>query len=245
MIPLYRNIVFAIQLRYNRRDFLSYLCMNDLASQVHLWTQQLRAIAMTGLAFNPPTYDRERYEELLRLAAEMAATDGAVQADARLAQQLYASWRAQVQPGARGYVTPKVGVGAVVFNAQDELLLIQRPSGYWLYPTGWADIGYAPAEVAVKEVAEETGLQATPLRLMAVYDVRHPAESDIENHLYSLVFYCRLDGGTLNRHPLETLDAGFFPRDHLPQPLARDGLGWVEHAWAARRGDLETFFDRP
>ncbi len=218
--------------------------MNDLALQVQLWTQQLRAIAMTGLAFDPPVYDRERYEELLKLAAQMAATDGVLKADKELAQQLYESWRAQVLPGARGYITPKVGIGAVVFNERDELLLIQRPNGHWLYPTGWADIGYSPGEVAVKEVAEETGLQVTPLRLIAVYDVRHP-ESGANNALYSLVFYCRLDGGTLNRHPLETLDAGFFARDRLPKPLARDNFDWVEHAWAARRGELiEAYFDR-
>ena len=31
---------------------------------------------------------------------------------------------------------------------------------------GWADIGYSPAEVAVKEVAEETGIECEPVRLL-------------------------------------------------------------------------------
>ncbi len=220
--------------------------MNELSRQVNLWIQRLRGIAQTGLAFHPQVYDRERYEELLHLAADMAATNGALQTDARLSQELYDRWRAQVAPGVIGYVTPKIGVGAVVFNARAEILLIQRPSGRWLYPTGWADIGYSAAQVAVKEVREETGLDVTPLRLMAVYNVPHPVETQIENPLYSLVFYCRLDGGTLNRHPVETLDAGFFAREHLPKPLAREDLGWVEHAWAAHRGELcEAYFDRP
>ena len=47
-------------------------------------------------------------------------------------------------------------VGAVVGNDDGEILLIQRAdSGRWLYPTGWADVGYSASEVVVKEVAEK------------------------------------------------------------------------------------------
>ncbi len=221
--------------------------MNNPTSELNLWIQRLRAIAQTGLAFEPRVYDRERYEELLKLAAEMAATNGNWQSDAQLSEGLYKHWRSQVREGVKGYVTPQVGIGALVFDDHDEILLIKRPNGQWLYPTGWADVGYTPAQVAVKEVLEETGFRVTPLRLVGVYDVRREAD-DPEGplHLYSLVFYCRLDGGTLNRHPLETLDAGFFSRENLPQPLARNELGWVELAWAARRGELkEAYFDQP
>ena len=67
-----------------------------------------------------------------------------------------------------GYVTPKVAVGAVVGNDEGEILLVQRAdSGIWLYPTGWADIGYSPAEVALKEVHEETGIVCEPVQLLA------------------------------------------------------------------------------
>ena len=60
-----------------------------------------------------------------------------------------------------GYVTPKVAIGAIVGNDDGELLLVQRAdSKVWLYPTGWADVGYSPSEVAVKEVREETGMTA-------------------------------------------------------------------------------------
>jgi ADP-ribose pyrophosphatase YjhB (NUDIX family) len=221
--------------------------MDDLSAQLNLWIQRLSAIAQTGLAFEPRVYDRERYEELLKLAADMAATNCALNTDALVSQRLYEQWRAQVQPGVRGYVTPKVGIGALVFNNSDEILLIQRPNGQWLYPTGWADIGYSPAQVAVKEVLEETGLRATPVRLVAAFDVRTLADQpDLSIHFYSLVFYCRLDGGTLNRHLTETLDAGFFARENLPHPLARDDIHWVEIAWRAHRGELvQAYFDQP
>ena len=47
----------------------------------------------------------------------------------------------------------KVAIGAVVGNDEGQILLIQRADyGVWLYPTGWADVGYSASEVAVKEV---------------------------------------------------------------------------------------------
>ena len=58
---------------------------------------------------------------------------------------------------------PKSAIGAVVYDDQGRILLVQRAdSGVWLYPTGWADVGYSPAEVAVKEVLEETGIHCEP-----------------------------------------------------------------------------------
>lgn len=35
--------------------------------------QRIRAIAQAGLAFSKDVYDRERYEELMKLSAEMMA----------------------------------------------------------------------------------------------------------------------------------------------------------------------------
>ncbi len=217
-----------------------------LDEKINLWIERLTAVARTGLAFAPPVWDRERYEEMLELAAEMAATRQDLSSDAALSNALYTAWRGQVGSNIAGYVTPKVGVGAVVFNDRDELLLIERPSGYWLFPTGWADVGYSPAGVAAKEVREETGLLVTPLRLIAVYDVRNLLESGEPLHFYSLIFYCRLDGGELKIRPHEALQAGFYARNVLPEPLARVGQGWVEHAFAAHRGELiSPYFDLP
>src|SRR5919107_297454 len=95
------------------------------------WSESLAGIARTGLGFTESLYERERYEEVLKVAADIA----------------------------------------VVGNDQGEILLVQRAdSGVWLYPTGWADIGYSASEVAVKEVLEETGIEVEPVRLVALLD---------------------------------------------------------------------------
>src|SRR5467141_4054820 len=130
---------------------------------------------------------------------------------------LYREWREIVASGYDGYVTAAVGCGAFVFNDRDEILMIQRPSGRWWYPTGFCDVGESPAENVAREVREETGFIVTPERLIGIIDSLKVGSA--MRHLYSILFYCRLDGGALTLHPLETLDAGFFPLDRLPEPL--------------------------
>ena len=146
--------------------------------------------------------------------------------------------------GVPGYVTPKVTVGAVVGNDDGEILLVQRAdSGLWLYPTGWADVGYSPAEVVVKEVREETGIDCEVLRPIAILDGLRLGFTGIP--LYSLVFHCRMTGGSLTPHPMECRDVGFFAEGELPQPtiLADE---WAAESFAAIRGEpVEVRFDAP
>jgi ADP-ribose pyrophosphatase YjhB (NUDIX family) len=204
------------------------------------WSEALSAIARTGLGFTQNLYERERFEEVLAIAAEIRSSIGASSAPDVLVEE----WMKHVGEGVAGYVTPKATVGAVVHNDNSELLLIRRrDSGMWLYPTGWADVGYSASEVAVKEVREETGIACEVVRLVAVLDGLRQGFTRIP--LYSLVFLCRATGGTVTPHPLECLDAGFFREDALPEPLA-GGAGWTQLAFSAIRGDLrDTHFDQP
>ena len=118
-------------------------------------------------------------------------------------------WLAQVGDGVAGYVTPKIAIGAVVGNDDGEILLIKRSdSGIWLYPTGWADIGYSASEVAIKEVKEETGIDIEVVRLIGLFDGLRLGFT--RTPLYSLVFHCRAVGGELAAHPLECEDVGWF-----------------------------------
>ena len=116
-------------------------------------------------------------------------------------------------------------------------------SGVWLYPTGWADVGYSPAEVAVKEVREETGIECVPEGVVAVLDGMRMGMTHIP--LYSTVFLCRATGGELQAHPLETRDVGWFAEDELPE-WTIGAQQWGPHAFAAIRGEpLPVLFDPP
>ena len=205
----------------------------DLMLELARFVERVGAIARTGLAFTPQGFDAERYEELLREAARMRIA--LEQAEASEAEQLYRQWREQVRGGYGGYVTAAVGCGALVFNDRGEVLMIKRPNGRWWYPTGFCDVGVSPAENVVREVREETGLAVTPLRIIGVTDslkLGSPAR-----HIYSILFHCRLDGGEIRPHPLEALEAGFFPLDRIPEPMHGASRKWISLA-------REFHFDR-
>lgn len=206
-----------------------------------VWAESLAGIARTGLGFTDNLYEQERFEEILVVAAQLRVAAGSGDLDHA---ELAAEWIRTVERGVAGYQTPKVAIGAVVGNDAGELLLVQRAdSGVWLYPTGWADIGYSAAEVAVKEVREETGIDCEVERLIMVLDGLRLGFSRLP--LYSLVFHCRAVGGSLRPHPLETADVGFFPEDGLPEPLA-NYEHWGDQAFAALRGEhLDVWFDPP
>ena len=210
------------------------------SADVVRWSEALAGIARTGLSFTESRYEQERFEEILKVAGDMRVAAGS----AFDAEELVDEWMKTGGLGVAGYVTPKVAVGAVVGDEDGRILLVQRAdSGVWLYPTGWADVGYSPAEVVVKEVLEETGIECEPLRLIAVLDGQRMGFTRIP--LYSLVFHCRALGGSLVAHPLECADVGWFAEDAMPTPLA--GIErWGEQAFAAIRGEpVDVLFDAP
>ncbi len=195
------------------------------------WSEMLSALARTGLAFTESLYEQERFEEIMAVAAEIQAGSSLpIDPDA-----LVQEWTKTIGHGVPGYVTPKNTVGAIVGNDDGELLLMQRAdSGVWLYPTGWADVGYSAAEVAVKEVWEETGIKAEVVDLIGVYDGMRLGFTRIP--LYSTVFHLRMVGGELNAHPLECSDVGFFTKDNLPEPMV-GAERWVERAFSVINGE--------
>ena len=204
------------------------------------WAEALSATAQTGLGFTDNLYERERFEEVLAVAADIRShVEGGFHPEEQVQE-----WLDRVGSGVAGYVTPKITIGAVVGNDKGELLMIQRAdSGVWLYPTGWADVGYSPAEIVVKEVYEETGIDCEVIRPIAILDGQRRGFTRIP--LVALVFHCRAIGGELRPHPLECSDVGFFARDALPEATVNADW-WADHAFAAIRGeDIKVQFDPP
>ena len=97
------------------------------------WAESLAGVARTGLGFTESQYERERFEEVLKIAADIKATAVEGLADVVDADGIVTEWMREVGSGVPGYATPKVAVGAAVFNDEGDLLLIQRAdSGVWL-----------------------------------------------------------------------------------------------------------------
>jgi ADP-ribose pyrophosphatase YjhB (NUDIX family) len=211
------------------------------------WSSSLAGIARTGLGFTDNLYERERFEEVLHIAADIKAAAAELGEAAEIEREtdhFVQEWLESVGEGVPGYVTPKVAVGAVVGNDDGEILLVQRAdSGIWLYPTGWADVGYSPSEVAVKEVSEETGIECEPVSLISVIDGQRMGFSRFG--MYMLLFHCRATGGSLQTHPLETADVGWFGPTSMPEATA-GASWWGPIAFAAITGDpTPARFDPP
>lgn len=214
----------------------------DLVVELNRWSDALAGIARTGMGFTENLYERERYAEVLHIAADIRVTANIVLHIDDHRDRFVDEWIGSIGAGVPGYVTPKVAVGAVVGDDEGRILLVQRAdSGIWLYPTGWADIGYSPAEVAVKEVAEETGIDCEPVQLMSVIDGHRNGFARFG--MYMLLFHCRATGGELRPHPLETSDVGWFRRDELPERTA-GASWWAKPAFDAIDGVVTpTTFD--
>jgi ADP-ribose pyrophosphatase YjhB (NUDIX family) len=208
---------------------------------LHRWSEALAGIARTGLGFTQSLYEKERFEEILAVAADIAHAAGGGDFDH---DQRVEEWLGLVAEGVPGYVTPKVAIAAIVGNEKGQILLVQRAdSGIWLYPTGWADIGYSASEIAVKEVREETGIEIEVVRMIGVLDGLRLGFTRIP--MYLLLFHCRAVGGDLDAHPLECADVGWFSEDDLPWPVAGFPR-WGDVAFAAIRGEpIEPLYDEP
>jgi ADP-ribose pyrophosphatase YjhB (NUDIX family) len=173
------------------------------------WAQRLQAIAQTGLTYCRDPFDKERYEAVREIAAEIMAR-GAGMSESSVVLDLFR--------GDTGYATPKVDVRAAVFDHGRLLLVREREDGGWTLPGGWADIGSSASENVVREVREESGYEAEVVKLAAVYDRNRHGHPPIPWYTYKLFFVCRLTGGAAAASQ-ETDGADFFEENDLP-PLS-------------------------
>jgi ADP-ribose pyrophosphatase YjhB (NUDIX family) len=175
-------------------------------SEILRISRRLQAIAQAGLHYAENSFDRQRYEELREISVQLAVQIS--DADQDKIRLLFTD--------GTGFQTPKVDIRAVVLQDGKILLVRERSDGRWSMPGGFADINYSPAGVAVKEVAEETGLEVAVNRLLAVIDTDRHNFPPLEFHYYKIIILCDLIGGEL-RGSDETEEARFFDPDELPE----------------------------
>lgn len=169
------------------------------------WARRVAALAQNGLAYAPGDFDRQRYEELRHIAAEMLASSSDASSDEVLALLV----------PEEGYATPKVDVRGVVFRAGRILLVREREDGLWTLPGGWADAGESPREAVEKEIAEESGYVAQAVKLLAVFDRDRHGVAPLPWSVYKLFIRCEITGGE-PAPSVETTDVRFFDEQELP-----------------------------
>ena len=80
-------------------------------------------------------------------------------------------------------------IDCVVFNQQNELLLIKRGrqpfQGKYALPGGWVEYGETVEQAALRELKEETGVEAHSLQLIGVYS---EPNRDPRGHCVSVAF---------------------------------------------------------
>ena len=148
---------------------------------------ELRLLATNGLECADDPWEEERWERVAALVSEYAG--GTVDLPPEEVRERFAQ---EV-----GHVTTKVGAEAAVFDDDDRVLLLQRADdGTWGLPGGWVEPGESPAEAAVRETREETGLDVELAGLVDVYD-RRPGECGFHGQV-NLVYRCRAVGGGID-----------------------------------------------
>jgi ADP-ribose pyrophosphatase YjhB (NUDIX family) len=172
------------------------------------WAREIQALSQTGLTYSGNDYERQRYQRLTEIAAEIVH-DHTSLPEERLLQDFYR------QPG---YATPKVDVRGAVVREGQILLVQERMDGRWCMPGGWADVGDLPSEMVIREVWEESGFHAVPRKVVGVFDANRSGRPLELYHAYKIVFLCELTGGEA-RPSNETLAVDFFSFDSLP-PLS-------------------------
>lgn len=173
------------------------------------WAQELQFLAQAGLAYTENVFDRERFERIREISAEILNYETEIPKEKVI--DLFCS--------EKGFQTPKLDTRAAIFE-DGKILLVQESDGRWALPGGWVDVCESIASNTVKEVWEEAGLKARVVKLIALQDrKKHNLPIYIHNITKAFVL-CESEGGNFCENT-ETIQSGYFDLDNLP-PLAEE-----------------------
>ena len=98
---------------------------------------------------------------------------------------------------------PQVAVGIILFNSQNEVLLIKRSKppaeGLWTLPGGKVKYGESLQQACIREMLEETGIEIKPAQLVEV------VERVTEGFHYVIMDYLAVQ--TTSNEPVPASDA--------------------------------------
>lgn len=116
---------------------------------------------------------------------------------------------------------PRVGVGALIEDAQGRVLLVKRrrdpEAGHWGIPGGKLDYGELTTDCCAREIREELGVEIAVGELVCLVDqIGVPGGG----HWVAPVYRGRITAGEpANQEPAAIAEIGWFAVAALPQPL--------------------------
>lgn len=140
-----------------------------------------------------------------------------------------------------------VAVDALVVNARNEILMIKSPRRGWEFPGGQVEVGDTLQQALIREVREETGVEASMGRLVGVYQ-------NVRTHIVMLGFLCNYLGGELKTSP-ESLAVEWVAREAVLERITvpfiwqrmKDKLDFsgqvIYRAYRNERGDLHSSYE--
>lgn len=131
----------------------------------------------------------------------------------------------------------KVAVGALITNGRDRVLLVRRAvrpeKGKWALPAGYMEYEEEPIQALRREVAEETGLDVEPQRVLDVFPLHNPYARGV------IVIYAAHVRGPVPETlaPDDDVDAvRWFTQDEIPwESLAFESTRRVLKRWVEER----------
>lgn len=198
------------------------------------WAREIQALAQTSNTYAENDFQRERYNRLNVIAAEMISDHSHLEL-----QPLIDAFQSQV-----GYATPKLDVRSAIFKGDRILMVRERIEDGWCMPGGWVDVGDIPSQAAVRETKEESGFDVRVNNLIGVYDTNRFEPLDVF-HAYKLVFLAEITGGEATTSN-ETSEVRFFSREDIPSNLSgsRTTIRQIQDAYAVLSNpNIPTVFD--
>lgn len=198
------------------------------------WATNLQSIAQAGLHYGKDVFDRERYEQVRKIAGEM------MQAKTGLSKE-------QIKTlflGDEGYQTPKIETRAAIFKDAKILFVRERMAQEWSLPGGWNDYDQTTAQNCVKEAREESGRIVKPVKLIAVQDRNHHNKPILATNVTKIFYLCK----EISREfvPNDETDAcDYFALDNLPKlSLDRNTKEQIEMCFKASKDpNWQTLFE--
>lgn len=198
------------------------------------WAIELQSIAQAGLTYCKDVYDRERYDRIRDISAEILSEMSDIPTET--VKDLFCN--------ETGYQTPKLDTRAAIFN-EGKILLVCENNGKWSLPGGWCDVNVSVGENTIKEVKEESGLDVKAVSIIAVQDRAKHNRPLYAYGICKVFLLCELVGGSFQKN-IETTGFDYFSENDLPElATEKNSAEQIKMCFDAyRKGDQwMTLFD--